>query len=99
MAQDALTLAQRLARPGGSVELHVTPKSSRNRIEAASFPDGSIGFRAWVTAAPARGKANKMVLGMLATRVQVPKSHLSIRPGPHLPPQADPRASPHFQLT
>ena len=78
MVQDASTIAQRLAQANGSVELHVTPRSSRNRIEVTSFPNGSVGFRVWVTASPVQGKANKMALQMLAARVGVPKSHLSI---------------------
>ncbi len=78
MAEGASSQAEFLARSGGSVQLQVTPKSYRNRIEAASLPDGSMGFRVWVAAAPERGKANTMVLRMLATKIGVPKSHLSI---------------------
>ena len=78
MARTASTLARSLARSGGSVQVLVSPKSSRNRIEIACLPDGSVGFRVWVTVMPQRGKANKMVLRMLAGELGVPKSHLSI---------------------
>ena len=60
------------------VPVHVTTKASGNRIQRASFEDGTDGFQIWITATPERGKANQAVLGLLAQEMGVPKSSLSI---------------------
>ena len=45
-----------LAAPGAEIAVRVSPKASRNAVEAT--PDG---LRVWVTSVPQDGKANKAV--------------------------------------
>lgn len=65
-----------LAVPGSAIEIRVTPKASRNRIER-----GSDGVRIYVTTVPENGKANAAVLKLLAKALGVPKSRLTITRG------------------
>lgn len=57
----------------GMLRVRVTPKASRDRIEA----DGDV-LRVWVTAPPADGKANAAVRALLARALGVPKSALTL---------------------
>ncbi len=57
--------------PTGKIAVRVTPKASRNRIDATS---GVV--RIFVTAVPEGGKANAAVAKLLAVALGVPKSHL-----------------------
>ena len=53
--------------------MRVTPRSSRNRAEVA---EGAV--KVWVTASPTDGQANLAVCELLAKRLDVPKSAVSI---------------------
>ncbi len=65
-------------RDGGALlKLRVTPRASRNSIEAPA--DGSLPVK--VTAPPAESKANQAVLKLLAKALGTPKSSLSITAG------------------
>ncbi|MCW5940769.1 MAG: DUF167 domain-containing protein [Fimbriimonadaceae bacterium] len=57
----------------GEVAVRVTPRSSRNRVEA----DGDT-VRVWVNAAPTDGEANAAVCELLAKALGVPKSSVSV---------------------
>ena len=59
--------------PTATIEIHVQPKASRNRIVTL---DGTI--KVYVTAAPEKGRANKAVVEMIARRLGVPKRAVSI---------------------
>ena len=61
--------------PTSTIEIHVQPKASRNRI----VTDGTI--KIYVTAAPEKGRANKAVVEMIARRLGVPKRAVSIVSG------------------
>ncbi|SMX25944.1 hypothetical protein TRP8649_00016 [Pelagimonas phthalicica] len=62
-----------LAVPGTTIQIRVTPKAARSRIER-----GSDGLRIYVTTVPENGKANAAVLKLLAKALGVPKSRMSI---------------------
>ena len=59
------------------LEIRVHAKAKRNSVEAHS---GSP-LRVWVTAAPEGGKANEAVIALLAKRLGVSRSSLSILRG------------------
>ena len=54
----------------GSLQVRVTPKASVNRVRIEERVD--------VTVAPENGKANKLVVRLLAKELNLPKSALSI---------------------
>ncbi len=62
-----------LAVPGSEISVRVTPKASRNAIEA-----GEDGLRIYVTTAPEGGKANAEVRKLLAKALGVAPSSLSL---------------------
>ncbi len=62
-----------LAIPGTTLEVRVTPKASRNKIER----DGNA-LRVYVTTAPENGKATAAVQKLLAKALGVPKSRLTL---------------------
>ena len=55
------------------LEVRVTPRASRDRIEA-----GELSVRVWTTAAPTDGGANEAVLRLLAKRLGIAPSRLTI---------------------
>ena len=59
-----------------TIEIHVQPKASRNRIVTK---DGTI--KVYVTAAPEKGRANKAAVEVIAQRIGVPKATISIVSG------------------
>ena len=64
----------------GSLQMHVTPKASVNRVRIEERPEGPRG-RVDVTVAPEDGKANKQVIKLLARELGLPKSALVIARG------------------
>lgn len=65
-----------LATPGAEIAVRVTPRASRNRIDA-----GADGLRVYVTTVPEDGKANAAVQKLLAKALGVPKSALTLTRG------------------
>ena len=59
------------------LEIRVHAKAKRNSVEA----HGGSTLGVWVTAAPEGGKANEAVIALLAKRLGVSKSSLSILRG------------------
>ena len=59
-----------------TIEIHVQPKASRNRI----VTDGNT-VKVYVTAAPEKGRANKAAVEVIAQRIGVPKATISIVSG------------------
>lgn len=57
-----------------TLEVRVTPRSNRNVVEVAS--PGHLRVR--VTVAPEAGKANAAVLKLLAKKLGIPKSRMTI---------------------
>lgn len=57
--------------------MRVTPRSSRNRAEVAE--DGTV--KVWVTASPTDGQANLAVCELLAKKLGLPKTAVSIARG------------------
>ena len=57
-----------------NLNIKVHPRANRNTVEVSD--DGTITIR--VTAAPDRGKANAAAVKLLANRLDVPKSSVSI---------------------
>lgn len=55
------------------LDVRVTPRASRDRIEAAES-----GTRVWTTAAPTDGQANAAVVKLLAKRLGLAPSRLTI---------------------
>lgn len=62
-----------LAVPGNTIDVRVTPKASRDRIERVEG-----GLKVWVTAPPADGKANEAVRKLLAKALGVAKTRLTL---------------------
>lgn len=56
------------------LEIRVTPRASRNKVEIA--PDGNV--KVFVTAPPADGEANDAVLKVLAKALSVAPTSLSV---------------------
>lgn len=65
-----------LAQPGRELNLRVTPKAARNRVEET--PDG---LRVLTTTVPEGGKANQAVAKLLANALGVAKSRLTLLRG------------------
>lgn len=63
------------------VQVRVTPKAARERIEAQPQPDGSLLLKVYVTVVPEDGKANVAVLRLLAKALCVAPSQLVIGRG------------------
>ena len=60
----------------------VSPKASAERIQGwASDEDGGPVLKIAVTAVPEDGKANKAVIALLAKRLKLPKSAITIASG------------------
>lgn len=64
-----------------TLHIRVTPKASSNRIVEETSEDGTSRLRVYVTVVPEDGKANKMVLKLLAKHLRVPISALTITHG------------------
>ena len=62
---------------GATIEVRVQPRARRNLVEVEE--DGLVRVR--VTAVPERGKANEAVVRLLADRLRVSKSSVSISKG------------------
>ncbi|HET9952203.1 MAG TPA: DUF167 domain-containing protein [Candidatus Eisenbacteria bacterium] len=62
------------------VQVHVTPKSRRNAVEAARDAGGAR-IRVRVTAAPEDGKANDAVVELLAARLGLPRRAVRVAGG------------------
>jgi len=56
------------------ISVRVTPRSSRNKIQALT--DSSV--RAWVMSAPTDGQANEALIELFASTLKVSKSRISI---------------------
>ncbi len=65
----------------GSVDVRVTPRASRERIEADLLPDGTWSLKVYVTCVPEDGKANAAVIAALAKALRLPKSAITITRG------------------
>ena len=61
----------------GSLQVHVTPKASVNRVRIEERPEGPL-VRVDVSVVPEDGKANKQVVKLLAKELGLPKSALVI---------------------
>jgi len=57
--------------------IRVQPRSSRNRL--AAQPDGTL--KAWLTASPVEGAANRALIEILAEYLGVPRSRIQIASG------------------
>jgi uncharacterized protein YggU (UPF0235/DUF167 family) len=62
--------------PKAELTIRATPRARQEKIEA----EGDV-IRVWVRAAPADGEANKAICALLAKRLGVPKSAVSILRG------------------
>ncbi|RYH08560.1 DUF167 domain-containing protein [Tropicimonas sp. IMCC6043] len=62
-----------LAQPEAEIAVRVTPKASRNALEA-----GEAGIRVYVTVAPEGGKANAAVRKLLAKALGIAPSALTL---------------------
>lgn len=67
---------------GLSLNLRVTPKARRTRIEdVVDEADGGTALKLAVTAAPEAGKANAAVIALLAKEWRLPKSAFTVTRG------------------
>ena len=67
---------------GGLLAVRVTPKASRNEVTGLyTAADGAVSLAVKVTAAPDKGKANAAVTHLLAKKLGVAKSRLTLVKG------------------
>ena len=59
------------------VEIRLTPRSSRNRVECQE--DGTI--KAWVMSAPTDNQANKALCELIAKTIGIAKTNVTISSG------------------
>ena len=79
---DIGTLPVKRLTDGVSVAVRLTPKASANRIDHITTDAAGItALKARVTAVPESGKANAVLLKLLAKSWKLPKSTLSIAGG------------------
>ena len=71
-----MTDLSHLVKPGATIELCVTPKASRDRIDVTADP-----LRIYVTAPPEDGKANEAVRKLLAKALGIAKTRLTLARG------------------
>lgn len=70
------------ASGGVRVQLRLTPKASRDRIDGlAAEADGGIVLKVSVTTVPEDGKANAALIKLLSKEWRVPKSAIDIVQG------------------
>ncbi len=64
------------------LDIKVTPKASADRVQGwAPDAEGGRVLKIAVTAPPEDGKANKAVIALLAKRLKLPKSAITIASG------------------
>ena len=67
---------------GGILAVRVTPKASRNEVTGLYIAaDGAVSLGVKVTAAPDKGKANAAVIHLLAKKLGMAKSTLTLVKG------------------
>lgn len=59
------------------INIHVTPRSSRNELTKIS----DATFKAKVTAVPEKGKANEAVVELLSEHFEIAKSKIRLKAG------------------
>lgn len=59
----------------------VTPKASKNEVKETPQPDGSTLLRVYTTTVPEKGKANEVVLKLLAKHFGIAPSKLEVIQG------------------
>jgi len=60
------------------ITVKVTPKASRNEVKEAPQPDGGLLFLVYTTTVPEKGKANEVVLKLLAKHLGIAQSKLEV---------------------
>lgn len=77
-----MPLPWRMIEGGVLVDLRVTPKSSRDEIDAIEqLSDGQPVVKVRVRALPADGQANDAVVALLAKKLRLPKSCVALERG------------------
>ena len=70
------------AEGGAFLTVHLTPRASRARLgEAEADAAGKLRLKAWVTAPPAEGAANRALVELISDALDVPKCDIEIRRG------------------
>ncbi|MBM3533501.1 MAG: DUF167 domain-containing protein [Alphaproteobacteria bacterium] len=70
------------AQGGALLTIRVTPKASRARLgAAATVAAGRPVLKAWVTAPPADGAANRALIELVSGALDLPKCDVEIRRG------------------
>lgn len=67
---------------GAFLTVHLTPRSSRARLgRAEADAAGKLRLKAWVTAPPADGAANRALVELISDALDLPKCDIEIRRG------------------
>jgi uncharacterized protein YggU (UPF0235/DUF167 family) len=70
------------AAGGAFLTIRLTPRASRARLgEAATDVGGKSVLKAWVTAPPAAGAANRALVELVSDALDLPKCDIEIRRG------------------
>lgn len=70
-------------RDGVRLAVRLTPRAAKNSIGGCAVDaDGRGMVKAYVTAIPEGGKANKSLINMLSKAVKIPASKISVASGP-----------------
>ena len=64
-----------------TIQVKVIPNAKKNEVKRGGATSKGEGFKIYVTAPPVGGKANKLLLEVLAKHFNVPKSSISIVKG------------------
>lgn len=71
-----------LLSDGVRLQVHLTPKSSRDALEGVTVqPDGQSVLKARVRALPEDGEANKALTDLIAKAIRQPKSSVEVEGG------------------
>lgn len=75
---DSTIKAEFKIQEGDTVSVRVIPRASAARVEIETENDMLPQFKAFVNVPPEKGKANRLMLKLLAKKLGVPQSSLTI---------------------
>ncbi|MDP4725108.1 MAG: DUF167 family protein [Alphaproteobacteria bacterium] len=82
LPNEASTQPCRATKEGVELFVRATPKAAKERIDSVTLDADSRSYlKVYVTAAPEDNQANKAVIALLAKKLSLPKSCISLKSG------------------